>query len=62
MIRIKEGFQGERMVVVPPYIRKRQDEDPFLSTLYITDIGYYPRAKRQGHVLHWHWRQTDDYM
>ena len=25
------------MVVVPPYIRKRQDEDPFLSTLYITD-------------------------
>ena len=45
MIRIKEGFQGERMVVVPPYIRKRQDEDPFLSTLYITDIGYYPRAE-----------------
>ena len=45
MIRIKEGFQGERSVVVPPYIRERLGKDPFLSTLYITDIGHYPFAE-----------------
>lgn len=45
MIKRKDGFHGERSVVVPPYIRERLQNDPFLSTLYITDIGYYPHAE-----------------
>lgn len=45
MIKIKEGFKGERSVVVPPFIKERLVTDPFLSTLYITDIGYYPSAE-----------------
>jgi len=45
MIRKKEGFHGERVVVVPPYVRERLENDTFLSTLYITDIGYYPCAE-----------------
>lgn len=45
MIKKKDGFHGERSVVVPPYVRERLESDPFLSTLYITDIGYYPHAE-----------------
>ena len=41
---MKDGFHGERSAVMPPFIRDRLAIDPFLSTLYITDIGYYPCA------------------
>lgn len=43
-LRIKDGFSGERSIVLPEVIRKKQLHDPLVSSLYITDIGYYPCA------------------
>lgn len=45
MLQIKEGFRGERSVVLPPLVNKMQAEDPLASSLYITTIGYYPNAE-----------------
>lgn len=45
MIRKKEGFQGQRMIVIPRNILNRKcAREPALMPLYITDIGYYPKA------------------
>lgn len=44
MIRIKDGFNGERALVLPPMIIHIMENDPLLSALHITDIGYYPKA------------------
>lgn len=44
MIRLKDGFNGERAIVLPPMIINIMEEDPLLSALHITDIGYYPKA------------------
>ena len=46
----KDGFKGQRSVVLPPMIIETEREDPLTSSLYITDIGYYPHA-------HNHYRQ-----
>ena len=43
-IKIKNGFQGERSLVMPEMILDLAESDPVLQTLYITDIGYYPHA------------------
>ena len=43
-IKIKNGFQGERSLVMPEMILDLADSDPVLRTLHITDIGYYPHA------------------
>lgn len=45
MAKLKEGFKGERAIVMPGLIVAELENDPFESTLHITDIGYYPRAK-----------------
>lgn len=44
MIRIKDGFKGERSLVMPKMIIDYISRDPFCRNLYITDIGYYPHA------------------
>lgn len=44
MIKLKDGFHGERTIVIPPMIIGIMERDPLLSALHITDIGYYPRA------------------
>lgn len=44
MVQIKDGFAGSRMVVMPDAIRKKMASDPLTSTLYVTDIGYFPNA------------------
>lgn len=43
-IKIKNGFQGERSLVMPEMILNLAESDPVLRTLHITDIGYYPHA------------------
>lgn len=43
-IKIKNGFQGERSLVMPEMILDLAESDPVLRTLHITDIGYYPHA------------------
>lgn len=43
-MKIKSGFRGEQSVVLPQAILKLIEDDPVASTIYITDIGYYPKA------------------
>lgn len=45
MIRKKDGFQGERAVVLPPVIVEMEENDELCESLFITDIGYYPKAE-----------------
>jgi YesN/AraC family two-component response regulator len=48
MLRKKEGFEGQRAIIIPRKILHTNcDSNPLLKNLYITDIGYYPKAK--GH-------------
>ena len=44
----REGFKGQRIVVVPRPVLERTARDPLLKGLLPTDAGYYPRAK--GHT------------
>ena len=44
MLHLKDGFTGERSVVLPQMAVEMQKSDPLVSSLYITDIGYYPHA------------------
>lgn len=49
MIHLKDGFKGERAIVLPPMIVSLMEADSLLSNLHITDIGYYPHAA--GHHI-----------
>lgn len=44
---MKEGFTGERAIVLPRLTIEMEQQDPLVSSLYITDMGYYPHA--DGH-------------
>lgn len=44
-MKIKEGFRGERYLVIPGFITDMMRKDELLSSLHITDIGYYPKAE-----------------
>ena len=44
MIKRKDGFSGERALVLPQPIIHEMEEEPVSSILHITDIGYYPKA------------------
>ncbi|WP_343704583.1 AraC family transcriptional regulator [Chitinophaga sp.] len=54
----KEGFEGQEAIVLPRKVIAGCLEHPLLRSLFITDIGYYPRAKfhyrerRQGSEQH----------
>ncbi len=41
---MRDGFQGERAIIMPQSIINEMETNPFLSKLHITDIGYYPSA------------------
>ncbi len=42
----KEGFEGQKAIVIPRTILNKQcAKNPLVNSLYITDIGYYPKAK-----------------
>ena len=58
-LKIKDGFRGERSLVMPEMVCKMAEKDPVLSTLYITDIGFYPHA-----IYHYRNRPTpiDQYV
>lgn len=45
----KDGFKGERGLVLPGTVVSELEKDPLASTLHITDIGYYPHA--QDHYI-----------
>ena len=44
MTKKKDGFMGERAVVLPPVLLEMAASDSLVSSLYVTDIGYYPKA------------------
>ncbi|WP_419788937.1 AraC family transcriptional regulator [Mucilaginibacter sp. FT3.2] len=44
MKRIKDGFAGQRMFVLPPHIRRAVMANPISRNFYITAVGYYPKA------------------
>lgn len=45
MIKRKEGFNGERALVLPQSVVSEMEKDVYTSILHITDIGYYPKAQ-----------------
>ncbi|SDH31550.1 AraC family transcriptional regulator [Chitinophaga filiformis] len=45
-LKKREGFEGQQLIVVPKKIAADfLTKDPITRQLYITDIGYYPRAR-----------------
>ena len=50
MVKKRDGFLGERAVVLPPMLVKMEEEDPLVSSLYVTDIGYYPMAEHHYRI------------
>jgi AraC-like DNA-binding protein len=46
MLHKKQGFDGQRAIVIPPAIIKDLcQKNTLIKGLYFTDIGYYPKAK-----------------
>ena len=45
MQRIRDGFAGQKMIVLPRNIIAQISNNPFLNALYVTDIGFFPTAK-----------------
>ena len=43
-LKLKEGFLGERKIVLPPQVVAMEEQDPLMQGLHITDIGFFPRA------------------
>src|SRR5574344_59919 len=43
---LREGFTGQKILVLPRIIVQAMDRDPVCSSLYVTDIGYFPHAER----------------
>ncbi len=45
-IKKQDGFEGQKMIVIPRQIlHSRCATNELINSLYITDIGYYPKAK-----------------
>jgi AraC-like DNA-binding protein len=45
-IKKKDGFQGQRAIIIPsPILASVCETNPVIGLLYVTDIGYYPNAK-----------------
>jgi AraC family transcriptional regulator of arabinose operon len=42
--RVRDGFQGQRLTVLPPPVVARGAALPVVSDLYVTDIGHFPNA------------------
>jgi AraC-like DNA-binding protein len=43
--RKREGFEGQRAIVLPKRILELCAHTPPVNSLYVTDIGFYPRAQ-----------------
>jgi len=44
--KVKEGFLGQKMIVLPPGVIKNMTQNPITAALHPTAVGYYPRAAR----------------
>lgn len=44
--RKKDGFQGQKAIIIPRSVLSTKcNTHPLISQLYVTDIGYYPKAR-----------------
>lgn len=46
--KIKEGFLGQRMIVIPKNIISNIKKTPLISNLYFTDTGVFPNASNHS--------------
>ncbi|BBI32681.1 transcriptional regulator [Cohnella abietis] len=53
MLKKAEGFDSEKIIVLPPYLVSEMLTHPLIRPLYITDIGYFPHANH-------HYRERPD--
>ena len=44
MLKIKEGFKGERLISLPLFAIEKFKKDELGKELYLTNIGYFPNA------------------
>lgn len=58
-MKLKDGFKGEQSLVLPRAVLQLIESDPLASLLYVTDIGYFPKARH-----HYRCRETaiDQYV
>ena len=40
MVKLKDGFRGERAFVLPQKYIREMEQNPVSAALHITDIGY----------------------
>ena len=45
MARIKHGFQGQRMIILPFYLVDGMERDSMMNDRFIHSLGYFPKAK-----------------
>ena len=45
MVKIKEGFKGERLVSLPEELLTSYQREPLINNLYVRKIGFFPRVK-----------------
>lgn len=45
MIKLKEGFKGERFISLPEELLFRYSKEPLIGNLYIRRIGFFPKVK-----------------
>jgi AraC family transcriptional regulator, arabinose operon regulatory protein len=50
MLRKRDGFAGQISIVLPQIIRDQVKINPHINKLYLTDIGYYPKARHHYRV------------
>jgi AraC-like DNA-binding protein len=48
MDNVKQGFLGQRMIVLPKNIISGIRKNPLVSQLYFTDIGFFPKASNHA--------------
>ena len=48
--KIKEGFVGQKMIVLPPNIRRSILKNELINRFYTTSIGFYPHATFHNRV------------
>lgn len=46
---VKDGFVGQRMIVLPAQVNAAIQNNPLINRLYLTDVGFFPQAMR--HVV-----------
>lgn len=45
MIKIKEGFKGERLVSLPEGLLSSYQQEPLINNLHVRKIGFFPHVK-----------------